>query len=212
MTRSIWSSFVVRPETLLRWHRELVRKKSYRRRSHPDRPPIEPEVRDLIVRLGRENPRWGYQRIRGELMKLEIMISATTVRTILLRHGLHPAPRRAGPTWTEFLRSQAAGILATDFFTVETIRLKTIFVRFFIELQTRRVHVVGVTAHPDSAWVTQQARNLAIDEQLSVFGSSFATGTPSSRDRSTRCSAPRVFASSERRSAHLGRTHSRSGS
>jgi len=135
MTRSIWSSFVVRPETLLRWHRELVRKKwTYRRRGHPGRPPIEPEVRDLIVRLGRENPRWGYQRIRGELMKLEIRISATTVRTILLRHGLHPAPRRAGPTWTEFLRSQAAGILATDFFTVQTIRLKTIFVLFFIEL------------------------------------------------------------------------------
>jgi putative transposase len=128
MTRGTWSSFVVRPETLLRWHRELVRKKwTYRRRGHPGRPPIEPEVRDLILRLGGENPRWGYQRIRGELMKLEIKISATTIRTILLRHDLHPAPRRAGPTWTEFLRSQAAGILATDFFTVETIRLKTIF-------------------------------------------------------------------------------------
>ena len=144
LTRSIWSSFVVRPETLLRWHRELVRKKwTYRRRGHPGRPPIEPEVRDLIVRLGRENPRWGYQRIRGELLKLEIRISATTVRTILLRHGLDPAPRRAGPTWTEFLRSQASGILATDFFTVETIRLKTIYVLFFIELSTRRVHVLG---------------------------------------------------------------------
>ncbi len=168
MPRSQWSSFLVRPETLLRWHRELVRRKwTYSRRGHPGRPPIEPEVRDLIVRLGRENPRWGYQRIRGELMKLEIRISATTIRTILLRHGLDPAPRRASPTWTEFLRSQAAGILAADFFTVETIRLKTIFVLFFIELHTRRVHVVGVTAHPDSAWVTQQARNLAIDERLS---------------------------------------------
>src|SRR5680860_1689017 len=168
LTRSSWSSFLVRPETLLRWHRELVRKKwTYRRRGHPGRPPIEPEVRDLIVRLGRENPRWGYQRIRGELLKLQIRISATTVRTILLRHGLDPAPRRAGPTWTEFLRSQAAGILATDFFTVETIRLKTIYVLFFIELSTRRVHVAGVTAHPDSAWVTQQARNLAIEERLS---------------------------------------------
>src|SRR5450756_1859584 len=101
MTRSSWSSFVVRPETLLRWHRELVRKKwTYRRTGPPGRPPIEPDVRDLIVRLGRENPRWGYQRIRGELMKLEIRISATTVRTILLRAGLDPAPRRAGPTWT----------------------------------------------------------------------------------------------------------------
>ncbi len=102
----------------------------------------------------------GYQRIRGELMKLEIRISATTVRTILLRHGLDPAPRRAGPTWTEFLRSQASGILATDFFTVETIRLKTIYVLFFIELSTRRVQLAGVTAYPDSAWVTQPARNL----------------------------------------------------
>src|SRR5450830_1662738 len=168
MTRGSWSSFMVRPETLLRWHRELVRKKwTYRRTGHPGRPPIEPDVRDLIVRLGRENPRWGYQRIRGELMKLQIRISATTVRTILLRAGLDPAPRRAGPTWTEFLRSQAAGILATDFFAVETIRLKTIYVLFFIELSTRRVHVAGVTTHPDSAWVTGQARNLAIDERLS---------------------------------------------
>jgi putative transposase len=168
LTKTSWSSFVVRPETLLRWHRELVRNKwTYRRTGHPGRPPIEPEVRDLVVRVGRENPRWGYQRIRGELLKLEIKISATTVRTILLRHGLDPAPRRAGPTWTEFLRSQAAGILATDFFSVETIGLKTIYVLFFIELSTRRVHVAGVTAHPDSAWITQQARNLAIDERLS---------------------------------------------
>jgi putative transposase len=89
MTRSSWSSFVVRPETLLRWHRGLVRKKwTHRRTGHPGRPPIEPEVRDLIVRLGRENPRWGYQRIRGELMKFEIRIAATTVRTILPRAGL----------------------------------------------------------------------------------------------------------------------------
>ncbi len=100
-------------------------------------------------------------------MELEIRISATTVRTILLRHGLDPAPRRAGPTWTEFLRSQASGILATDLFTVETIRLKTISVLFFIELSTRRVHLAGVTAHPDSAWVTQPARKLAIEERLS---------------------------------------------
>jgi len=92
--------------------------------------------------------------VAGPLLKLGIRVSATTVRTILLRAGLDPAPRRAGPTWTEFLRSQAAGILATDFFTVETIGLKTIYVLFFIELSTRRVHVAGVSAHPDSAWVT----------------------------------------------------------
>jgi putative transposase len=168
LPRDLWSSFVVRPETLLRWHRELIRKKwTYKRRGRPGRPPIVPEVRDLILRLGRENPRWGYQRIRGELLKLHLRVSATTVRTILLRHGLDPAPRRAGPTWSEFLRSQAAGILACDFFTVETLRLRSLCVLFFIQLSTRRVFVVGVTAHPDSAWVTQQARNLAIEERLS---------------------------------------------
>jgi hypothetical protein len=101
LPKSSWSSFLVKPETLLRWHRELVRKKwTHRRTGHPGRPAIEPDVRDLIVRLGTENPRWGYQRIRGELMKLEIRVSATTIRTIMLRHGLDPAPRRAGPTWT----------------------------------------------------------------------------------------------------------------
>jgi transposase InsO family protein len=184
MTKTSWSSFIVRPETLLRWHRELVRKKwSYRRTGQPGRPPVDADVRDLVVRLGRENPRWGYQRIRGELLKLQIRISATTVRTILLRGGLDPAPRRAGPTWTEFLRSQAAGILATDFFTVETIRLKTIYVLFFIELSTRHVHLAGVTEHPDSAWVTQQARNLAIGERLS--GVRFLV-----RDRDTKFSGP----------------------
>ena len=168
MTKTSWSSFIVRPETLLRWHRELVRKKwTYRRTGHPGRPPVDADVRDLVVRLGQENPRWGYQRIRGELLKLGIRISATTVRTILLRGGLDPAPHRAGPTWTEFLRLQAAGILATDFFTVETISLKTLYVLFFIELSTRRVYVAGVTANPDFAWVTQQARNLAIEERLS---------------------------------------------
>jgi len=155
MTKTSWSSFIVRPETLLRWHRELVRKKwTYRRTGHPGRPPVEPDLRALIVRLGRENPRWGYQRIRGNLLKLGIRVSATTVRTILRRSGLDPAPRRTGPTWTESLWSQASGILATDFFTVETIGLKTLYVLFFIELSTRRMHLAGVAAHPDSAWVT----------------------------------------------------------
>jgi putative transposase len=167
MPRGLWSSFVVRPETLLRWHRELVRRKwTFRRRGRSGRPPIDPKVSVLIVRFGTENPRWGYQRIRGELLKLGVRVSATTVRTILLRHGLDPAPRRIGPTWTEFLRAQAAGLLACDFFTVETLRLQTLYVLFFIELSTRRVHVVSATASPDSAWVTQQARNLAIEERL----------------------------------------------
>jgi putative transposase len=167
MTRSIWSSFVVRPETLLRWHRELVRKKwTYRRRGHPGRPPIEPEVRDLIVRLGKENPRWDYQRIRGELMKLEIMISATTVRTILLRHGLHPAPRRDGPTWTEVPPITGGGdprdrlLDCRDDQAEDDVR--PVLHRASDPASARG----GVTAHPDSSWVTQQARNLAIEEQL----------------------------------------------
>jgi len=154
-------------ETLLRWHRELVRRKwTYKRNGRPGRPPIDPEVSALIVRFGTENPRWGYQRIRGELLKLGIRVAATTVRTVLLRQGLGLAPRRGSPTWTEFLRSQASAILACDFFTIETVALKTLYVLFFIELSTRRVHVVGATTHPNSAWVTQQARNLAIDERL----------------------------------------------
>jgi putative transposase len=194
MTRTIWSSFVVRPETLLRWHRELDRKKwTYRRRGHPGRPPIEPEVRDLIVRLGRENPRWGYQRIRGELMKLEIRISATTVRAILLRHGLQPAPRRAGPTWTEFLRSQAAGILATDFFTIETIRLKTIFVLFFIELSTGECTWWASPPTPTRRGSPSRRGTSRSTNSPGASGSSSAIETRSSQGRSTRCSRLRAL-------------------
>jgi putative transposase len=124
-----------------------------------------------VLRLARENPRWGYVRIQGELRKLGIRIGATTVRRLLKTNGLGPTPRRSGPTWSAFLRAQARGILASDFFTVETIALKTLYVLFFIELATRRVHLGGVTANPDSAWVTQQGRNLflADREQVPLF-------------------------------------------
>jgi hypothetical protein len=169
MTRTSWSSFIVRPETLLRWHRELVRKKwSYRRTGQPGRPPVDADVRDLVVRLGRENPRWGYQRIRGELLKLEIRISATTVRTILLRAGRRPCSPRAGPTWTPVPEGhRRRGSSRPTSSPSRRSGSKTIYVLFFIELATRRVHVAGVTAQPDSAWVTGQARNLAIEERLS---------------------------------------------
>jgi putative transposase len=164
LPRERWSAFLVRPQTLLRWHRELVRRKwTFARRGSPGRPPIDPELRDAVLRLARENPRWGYLRIQGELRRLGIRVGATTIRRILRAYGLGPAPRRRGPTWSEFLRAQAKGILACDFLTVETLRLKTIYVLFFIELRTRRVHIAGVTAHPDSVWVTQQARNLAYE-------------------------------------------------
>jgi putative transposase len=163
LPRDRWSSFVVSPRTLLRWHQELVRRKStYPLAGRPGRPTLDAEVRALILRLARENPRWGCVRISGELAKLGIRAGATTIRTLLRAHGLGPAPRRIGPTWTQFLRAQAQGVIACDFFTVETIRLRTLHVLFFIELGTRRVHLGGVTAHPDGAWV-QQARNLAMD-------------------------------------------------
>src|SRR5438132_14342497 len=110
-----------------------------------------------------ENAKWGCVRISGELRKLGIRVGATTIRTLLRRNGLGPAPRRNGPSWSEFLRAQARGILACDFFTVETLFLKTLYVLFFIELGTRRVHVAGASANPDSAWVTQQARNFSHD-------------------------------------------------
>jgi len=162
LPRSSWFSFMVTPQTLLRWHRDLVRRKWTNRRSgRPGRPPLDPGIRALILRLGRENRAWGCVRIRGELAKLGIRVWATKVRSLLRRHGLGPVPRRSGPTWAEFLRSQAHGVLACDFFTVETLRLKTLYVLFFIEPGTRRVHLGGVSATPDSAWVTQQARNLS---------------------------------------------------
>jgi putative transposase len=166
LPRERWSVFLVSPQTLLRWHRELVaRKWAFRRRSL-GRPPIDPELRALVLRLGRENPSWGCVRIQGELRKLGIRVGATTIRSILRRSGLGPAPRRQGPSWSEFLRAQAGGVLACDFFTVETAWLRTLYVLFFVEHGSRRVHLTGVTANPDGAWMLQQARNLAIEERL----------------------------------------------
>ncbi len=118
-------------------------------------------MRQLVLRLARENPRWGYPRIAGELLKLGLHVSSSTVRRLLLGAGLQPAPRRGGPSWREFLRQQAASMLACDFFTVETVSLRRFYVLFFIELGSRRVHLAGCTANPSGAWVTQQARNLS---------------------------------------------------
>ena len=158
--------FVVSSQTLLRWRRELVRRRWTYRHRRPGRPSLDGPTRELVLRLARENPRWGCVRIQGELRKLGVGVGATTIRTLLRRAGLGPAPRRQGPSWSEFLRAQAQGILACDFFTVDTAWLGGLYVLFFIELGSRRVHLAGVTANPDSTWVAQQARNLAIDEQL----------------------------------------------
>jgi putative transposase len=162
LPRDRWSCFFVKPETLLRWHRRLVAGAWTYPPHGYGRPPLAENVQQLIVRLARENPRWGYQRIQGELLRLGVRVSATAIRTTLRRHGLDPAPRRATTTWRAFLREQAAGILACDCFTVDTIWLRRLYVLFFVELDTRRVHLAGVTANPTGAWITQQARNLLL--------------------------------------------------
>jgi putative transposase len=140
-----WGSFFVRPETILGWHRRLVaRRWTYPRRT--GRPPIKAEIRRLVVRLARENETWGYRRIQGELKGLGIAVAPSTVWEILRREGIDPAPRRAGLSWKEFLRAQASGILACDFVTVDTVFLRRLFILFFIELETRRVHLSA--SHP----------------------------------------------------------------
>jgi putative transposase len=155
LPRVRWGAFLVTPGTLLRWHRRLVAKRwTYGRRR--GRPPIDGKVRALVVRLARENPRWGYQRIVGELKGLGVVVSATTVKKILRQEQLGPAGKRPGPTWRQFLRAQAASVIAVDFFTVDTAWLRRLYVLFFIEIASRRVHVAGCTAHPDADWVTQQ--------------------------------------------------------
>jgi putative transposase len=164
LPRSSWLAFLVAPSTLLRWHRELVRRKwTFRRPPRGGRPALEARVGELVLRLARENPRWGCLRIRGELVKLGIRVSASTIRSLLRRHHLGPAPRRQGPSWSQFLRAQAHGILAVDFFTVESLFMRTFYVLFAIEIASRRVHILGVTRNPDAAWVAQQARNLSCD-------------------------------------------------
>jgi putative transposase len=151
LPRSRWSCFLVKPETLLRWHRRLVAGAWTYPHRQPGRPPLDQEVQQLIVRLAKENPAWGYQRIKGELLGLGVRVSATAIRTTLRRHRLDPAPRRASRAWPAFLRQQAAGIVACDFFTVETVWLRRLYVLFFIEHDTPRVHLGGVTANPDGA-------------------------------------------------------------
>jgi transposase InsO family protein len=124
---------------------------------------VDEETSELVVRLAKENPRWGYRRIQGELIKLGVRLAASTIARILKDRGIRPTPRRAGPTWRAFLRAQASHIVATDFFTVDTLGLKRLYVLFFIELGRRRVWITGVTDHPHGAWVTQQARNATAD-------------------------------------------------
>jgi putative transposase len=164
LPRARLRAFLVKPETLIRWHKEASRRRwrNWRAQRRGGRPPIPGETVQLIVRLGRENASWGCVRVQGELAKLGIRVGATTVRRILRRARLGPAPRH-GQGWAEFLRSQAAGILAVDFFVVDTIWLTQLYVLFAIEVKSRVAHLLGVTKHPDEAWATQVARNFVSD-------------------------------------------------
>lgn len=152
---------IVRPATVIRWHRRLVaRRWTQPPTRQPGRPPIDPELRHLIIRLARENSTWGYRRVHGELHRLGHAVAASTVWKILRAAGIDPRRDRTGPSWSEFIRSQAKAVIATDFAGVDTALLRRFHVLFVIEVATRRVHLAGITTNPNGPWTTQAARNL----------------------------------------------------
>jgi putative transposase len=164
----------VTPETLLRWHRQLVaRQWTYLPRTKPagGRPRTAALIRELVIRVARENSTWGHRRVHGELVGLGYRVAPATAWNILRRAGLDPAPRRHGPSWREFCRAQAKTMLACDFFTVDTVLLRRVYVFFVLEVGTRRVHILGVMRYRTGGWVTQQARNfmIALGERSDSF-------------------------------------------
>jgi transposase len=161
LPRVSWNAFFVTPATLLRWHRGLVARKWTYPPRHPGRPPTSTDIRDAVLRLARENPIWGYQRISGELAGAGVRVPPSTVRDILKRAGLDPAPRRGGPTWGQFLKAQAEGILACDLFHIDTVCLKRLYVLFFIEHATElSMFWVPRRTRPERG-VAQQARRIS---------------------------------------------------
>src|SRR5215211_1051039 len=166
LPRHRWGSFIVAPSTMMRWHRELVRRKWTSKQKRLGRPPIDPALAALICRMARENPRWGYMRIKGECRKLGVSVAAATVKKVLRAAGLEPAPRRDGPSWSQFLRSQAEAVWACAFFSIETVFLRTLYVLFFIEVGSRRLHVTTSTRNRSGEFLAQQARNLSMDGEL----------------------------------------------
>jgi putative transposase len=162
-TLSAGALLLVQPATVLGWHRALVHRRwaAFGRRRGPGRPKVPAECRELVLTLARENPLWGYERIRGELLKLGHRVSSTSIRNLLRRHRIPPAPRRAGLTWRRFLHAHGRAILACDYFTVDTVLLKRLYVLFFLELASRRILFTACSDHPGRAWAAQQARNLA---------------------------------------------------
>jgi len=156
---------LVTPDTILRWRRDIVRRRWAARsmRGKTGRPATRRNIRALVLRLARENPEWGYRRIHGELAGLGAKVAASTVWEILKNAGIEPAPRRTGPAWSQFLRSQAEAMLACDFFTADLLDGTQAYVLAVIEHATRRVRILGVTQHPTGAWTAQQARNLLMD-------------------------------------------------
>jgi putative transposase len=170
LARDRWGTLGFSPQTLLRWHRELVARKWTYEQKKVGRPLLDPEVASLIVSMAKDSSDWGCYRIKGELQGLGIRVGVSTIRRILRRAGVPPAPRRRGPSWSEFLRAQADGIVACDFFTVETVLLRTLYVLAFIDIGSRRLRFSMCTANPDGFFATQQARNLSMDGELGGVG------------------------------------------